>query len=74
MATSSAGKVKSLVLTNEIVLRTEVPWASFQSAGVISREQLDMIYSLLSQPVPSQVATFHLKGTALVSCFIDVLT
>jgi len=61
-------------MTNEDALRTEVPWPSFASAGIISREQLEMIYSLDKQPVKAQVAQFHEKGLALVALFTDILT
>ena len=60
-------------MSNEDVLRSEVPWPSFAAAGIISREQLEMIYSLDKQPTASQVAVFHDKGTAVVSLFIDII-
>ena len=40
---SSASRVGKATLTNEDVLRTEVPWASFATAGIMSKEQLEMI-------------------------------
>ena len=61
-------------MTNEEVLRTEVPWASFQSAGILSKEQLEMIYSLDKQEPKTQVAQFHARGTMLVSLFVDILS
>ena len=52
-------------MSSEDVLRQEVPWAAFQSAGIVTREQLELIYSMDDQPVTSQVALFHAKGTAV---------
>jgi len=36
-------------MTNEDVLRSEIPWPSFQNAGIISKEQLEMMYLLDKQ-------------------------
>ena len=44
-----AGRVKQGSLTNEDVLRSEIPWPSFQNAGIISKEQLEMVYLLDKQ-------------------------
>ena len=44
-----AGRVKQGSLTNEDVLRSEIPWPSFQNAGIISKEQLEMMYLLDKQ-------------------------
>ena len=44
-----AGLVKQGSLTNEDVLRSEIPWPSFQNAGIISKEQLEMMYLLDKQ-------------------------
>jgi len=60
--------------TNEEVLRSEVPWASFQTAGVLTKEQLEMIYTIDQQAVSAQVTLFHAKGTILVTLFVDILT
>ena len=68
-----AARVKASVMSNEDVLRSEVPWPSFAAAGIISREQLEMIYALDKQPTASQVAVFHEKGTAIVTLFIDII-
>ena len=38
-----AGRVKQGSLTNEDVLRSEIPWPSFQNAGIISKEQLELM-------------------------------
>ena len=61
-------------MTNEQVLAMQVPWASFQTAGIISKDQLELIYSIDQQPVPSQCATFHAKGAVMVSLFMDILS
>jgi len=74
MASSAASRAKMGAMTNEDILRSEVPWPSFMSAGIISREQLEMIYSIDKQPVRSQVAQFHDKGLKLVALFTDILT
>ena len=66
--------MQSVALSREDVLRQEVPWAAFQGAGILSREQLELIYNLDDQPVPAQVALFHSKGTAMVTLFVDILT
>ena len=68
------GRLKAAAMSNEDVLRSEVPWPSFASAGMISREQLELIYSLDKQPVRTQVALFHDKPLALVALFTDILT
>jgi len=60
--------------TNEEVLRSEVPWASFQTAGILTKEQLEMIYTLDKQEVSAQVALFKSKGSVLVTLFVDILT
>ena len=52
----------------------EVPWAAFQGAGIITREQLELIYSMDDQPVARQVELFHEKGTNAVMLFVDILT
>ena len=44
-----AGRVKQGSMTNEDVLRSEIPWPSFQNAGIISKEQLEMMYLLDKQ-------------------------
>jgi len=41
--------VKQGSLTNEDVLRSEIPWPSFQNAGIISKEQLELMYQLDKQ-------------------------
>ena len=69
-----AGRAKLGSMTNDEVLRTEVPWSSFATAGILSREQLELIYSLDKQPVGSQVAQFREKGTAAVALFTDIFT
>ena len=46
-------------LTNEDVLRSEIPWPAFQNAGIISKEQLEMMYLLDKQTVDNQVAQFE---------------
>ena len=61
------------MMTNEDVLRSEVPWQSFLAAGIISREQLEMIYSLDKKPAAVQAATFKQIGTPLVTLFVDII-
>ena len=46
---SAPGRVKQGSLTNEDVLRSEIPWPSFQNAGIISKEQLELMYQLDKQ-------------------------
>ena len=46
---SAPGRVKQGSLTNEDVLRSEIPWPSFQTAGILSKEQLELIYQLDKQ-------------------------
>ena len=60
-------------MTNEDVLRSEVPWPAFQAAGVITKEQLELIYSLDKQDISVQVAQFKAKGPELAQMFIDLL-
>ena len=45
-------------LTNEDVLRTEIPWPSFMNAGILSKEQLEMMYQLDKQPLETQIKQF----------------
>ena len=54
-----AGRVKQGSLTNEDVLRTEIPWPAFQNAGIISKEQLEMMYLLDKQTVEHQALQFE---------------
>ena len=55
-----AGKFKQVrLVTSEDVLRAEVPWPTFQSAGIITKEQLEMIYQLDKQSVETKLALFH---------------
>ena len=56
------------------MLRSEVPWVSFQTAGIISKEQLELIYTLDKQDIAVQTAFFHNKGTKMVNLFVDILT
>ena len=66
--------VKSGSLTSEDVLRSEVPWPAFQSAGIISKDQLELIYTLDKQEVSVQVLQFKAKGALLAQMFIDLVT
>ena len=69
-----SGRIKIGVMTTEDVLRTEVPWASFEAAGIITRDQLEHIYALDKQSPAVQVKQFKEKGTVLVTLFCDVLS
>jgi hypothetical protein len=70
----NAGMVKTGTLTTEDVLRSEVPWPAFQSAGVITKDQLEQIYTLDKQEVSVQVMQFKAKGALLAQMFIDLVT
>lgn len=63
-------------LTNEDVLRTAVPWTTFANAGIISRDQMELIYALDEHKAsPSmQAGLFHEKGVAFVTLFADIIT
>jgi len=54
------------------VLRKEVPWASFQAVGVISKDELEPIYASGKQD--KFVQLLHSKGPVMVSLFVDILT
>ena len=57
---TGSGKFKQVrLVTSEDVLRAEVPWPTFQSAGIITKEQLEMIYQLDKQSVETKLALFH---------------
>lgn len=71
---SSMSRVKATMITSEDVLRSEVPWPAFQSAGIISKEQLELIYSLDKQDVQVQVSQFKSKGLDLAQMFVALLT
>jgi V-type H+-transporting ATPase subunit H len=70
---SSASRVKQGSLTNEDVLRSEIPWPAFQNAGIISKEQLEMMYLLDKQTVDNQVAQFEANGVALADLMSVIL-
>ena len=70
---STASRVKQGSLTNEDVLRTEIPWPSFQNAGIISKEQLEMMYLLDKQTVEHQALQFESNGVALTDMIATVL-
>jgi V-type H+-transporting ATPase subunit H len=70
---STASRVKQGALTNEDVLRLDMPWKSFCTAGIITKEQLEMLYQLDKQPIETQVAKFEQRGTALVDLMKDLL-
>ncbi len=55
----SAGRVKQGSLTNEDVLRSEIPWPAFMTAGIISKEQLEMMYLLDKQSLDTQISQFE---------------
>lgn len=73
---SSAAKVKTGVMTNEDVLRTEVSWTTYQAAGILTKEQLELIYTLVddSSSTSSQVGLFKSNGPAFVELFVKVFT
>ena len=50
-------------LTNEDVLRSEIPWPSFMNAGILSKEQLEMMYQLDKQPLDTQIKQFSAVRT-----------
>ena len=61
-------------MSSEDVLRSEIPWPAFQSAGIITKEQLELIYSLDKQDVSVQVSQFKSKGAELAQMFVALLT
>ena len=70
---SSASRIKQGSFTNDTVLTAEVPWATFQTAGIITKEQLELIYELDKQPLKKQVAQFEARGAALVDVLRELL-
>ena len=54
-----SGRVKAGSISNDEVLRAEIPWPSFQAAGIITKEQLAMIYHLDKQHIDAQLASFE---------------
>jgi len=70
---STASRVKQGSLTNEDVLRTEIPWPSFQNAGIISKEQLEMMYLLDKQTVEHQALQFETNGVGLTDMIATIL-
>jgi V-type H+-transporting ATPase subunit H len=55
------------------VLRTEVPWPTFLSAGIITKDQLEMIYQIDKQRTDTKLGLFHEKGTAHVELMKELL-
>ena len=49
----------SRLVTSEDVLASEVPWPTFHSAGIISKNQLEMIFQLDKQTIGQKLALFH---------------
>jgi len=45
--------------------QTQIGWQAYEAAGIISREQLEMLYCYDKQPIPTQVALFmQVRGVA----------
>lgn len=63
-----SGRVKADSITNEDILRAEIPWPSFHAASIITKEQLEMIYHMDKQPINVQIEKFEAVRTAHVSC------
>ena len=55
------------------MLRSEIPWPSFQNAGIISKEQLEMMYLLDKQTVEHQALQFESNGVALTDMIATIL-
>jgi len=69
-APSTAVKAKgAAVSSNAEILATSVPWPSFQSAGIITTEQLELIYALDKKPMDAQVAAFSQAASSYVTLF-----
>ena len=51
---SSASRIKQGSLTNADVLGEQIPWPTYQAAGIISKEQLEMIYNIDKKPIAEQ--------------------
>lgn len=60
-------------LQNPQVLSAEVPWQSYNNDGIISREQLELIYCYDKQPVPTQARLFSNTGETYVEVFSTLL-
>jgi V-type H+-transporting ATPase subunit H len=48
-------------------------WNSYEAAGIISREQLEMLFCYDKQPIATQVALFMQRGEAYVELFVVIL-
>ncbi|KAL1511688.1 hypothetical protein AB1Y20_004978 [Prymnesium parvum] len=71
---SSEGKAKLVrLVTREDVLRAEIPWPTFQTAGIITKDQLEMIYQLDKQSIETKLALFHTRGVAHVELMKELL-
>jgi len=53
-------------MSNEDVLADQVPWMQIQAAGIISKEQLQVVYELDKQPVDAQLAKIAKMGSSWV--------
>ncbi|KAJ1630712.1 armadillo-type protein [Pavlovales sp. CCMP2436] len=53
--------------------QTQIGWNSYEAAGIISREQLEMLYCYDKQPIATQVALFMQRGEAYVELFVVIL-
>ncbi len=71
---SAASLIKRSLFTNEDILRAEIPWATYQSAGIISKGQLELIYQLDKQPLQRQVEMFGARGPQNADMYIALLT
>ena len=75
---SSAGKVKQGKITNEDVLRREVPWSAFKEKGIISKDELELMYQLVeivqSKSVAAQAALIEMRSAEHAQLFKALLT
>jgi len=70
---STASRIKQGSLTNADVLAEQMAWPTYQAAGIISKEQLEMIYAIDKKPLSVQIACIEKKGVAYVKLITTLL-
>lgn len=70
---STASRIKQGSLTNADVLAEQMAWPTYQSAGIISKEQLEMIYAIDKQPIDVQAERIEKRGIEYVKLITALL-
>jgi V-type H+-transporting ATPase subunit H len=70
---SSASRIKQGSLTNADVLGEQIPWPTYQAAGIISKEQLEMIYNIDKKPIAEQAKCIEARGVEYIKLITTLL-